>query len=130
METNAVPSSLIAKNLALAIYAIGVLAVLVLSILFLIGANIVPFPEAMIAYSLREIGVIYLGVGAIPMALAAWAVCRAHNLKNKENGKRTCWLVFAPALVCALPFLYLVGIFVYMAILGISHIISTGGIVG
>ena len=116
-------TSKIAKNLSNIIYAIGVLIFAALVGMWIFGANTVPYPEAMIPYSLREQAFIWLAFGAIPMILASMAVYKFNAVKRSMHRKRNFVLIFAPGFVCGVCLLVILGIFAIMVVQGILHII-------
>ncbi len=111
-----------AKKLANSVYALGLAAFLVLAGFVLFGAGIVPSPEAMIAWSMREIAFVGLAFGAIPMVLAGVAVYRLNEVKQSEHKRRNSILIFAPGLLCGACLLFVLGLLAFMMIQAIMHV--------
>jgi hypothetical protein len=90
-----------AKIISNAVYGIGavICAALVCGLSF--GGNIIPFPDSMLASSLREIASFWLAFGSIPMILSCMAVYKFNGIKNATHKKRNFIFIFLPGFVCA-----------------------------
>ena len=124
---NMVASKKIAKTLSNAVYSIGVVIFIFLLCLVLFGTSIIPNPDAMIPWSMREIAFVGLAIGAIPMFLACMAVYKLNDIKQSMHNKRNSLLVFLPGFLCGVCLLVVIGLIVIMFIQALLHISSIGG---
>ena len=99
----------IISNLA---YGVGVVIFAALVLLYIFGANYVPFPNNMLPISLREIAFEYAAIGAIPMIVACIAVYHFNDVKKSSHKKRNTLIIFFPGAVCGICFLFIAGIFI------------------
>ena len=81
---------------ARALYAAGTLVVLVLAVVAALRVPAVPFPAAMLPMTLGELATVWLALGTLPMAAAAWLLRRYGEVR----GRYAC-LVWLPAVTCA-----------------------------
>ena len=109
----------IISNLA---YGIGVAIFAALVLLYIFGANYVPFPNNMLPISLREIAFEYAAFGAIPMIVACIAVYHFNDVKKSSHKKRNTLIIFFPGAVCSICFLYMAGIILIMIVKAILHV--------
>jgi hypothetical protein len=109
-----------ARNLANAIYSVGMFIVLCLGVMALFGSSKAINPEAMIPFTWRESAFIWLAAGCIPMLLACMAVYKFNDLKASLHKKRNFTLIFLPGFICAACVLYFIGVLLYAYILMFS----------
>ena len=101
------------KIIANIIYSFGVLCFLILAGMFLFGGDIVPNPNAMIPSSLSLSGVLGMAIGFIPLLIVTFSVRRLNEVKKSTQAKLWTALLFLPAGLCGLCFLFFVGLFFY-----------------
>lgn len=104
--------SKILKIISDAIYSIGVIIVLLLIALAVFGSNEYRDPTAMIPLTWKQLAIIWLAFGAIPMLLACIAVYKFNDIKISLHKKRNFFLVFLPGFICSGCILYWIGSFV------------------
>ena len=112
-----------AKIISNLVYSVGVVIFVTLVLLYIFGANYVPFPNNMLPSSLREIAFEIAAFGAIPMIAACLAVYRFNDVKKSSHKKRNTVIIFFPGAVCGVCFLFIIGLIVIMifqAILDVS----------
>jgi len=105
-----------------AIYIIGVAVLLTLLTFYIIGANMVPYPEAMIPWSMRDIAFMGLAIGAIPMGIACVAVYHFNRLRQSPKKTFKTILLFAPGVVCGICLLVAAG---FIAFIMMKFLIET-----
>ena len=103
-----------AKIVSNVAYSIGVVIFATLALMYIFGANYVPFPNNMLPLSLREIAFEYAAFGAIPMIAACIAVYRFNDVKKSSHKKRNTVIIFFPGIVCGICFLFIIGVIVLM----------------
>ena len=109
----------IISNLA---YSVGVVIFATLVLLYIFGANYVPFPNNMLPLSLREIAFEYAAFGAIPMLGACIAVYHFNDVKKSSHKKRNTVMIFFPGAVCGVCFLFITGTIVLMLVKAVFHV--------
>jgi hypothetical protein len=100
------------KYLSRFFYILGASIALTLIVVFIFGAHSVPYPLAMIPYTWREIAVLWLAFGTLPMLGACYALRKFGDLPEKLTPRRQFLLVFSPGFVCAACALLLLGLFI------------------
>ena len=118
-----IDASKIAKIIANTVYLLGTLVFAILICLFIFGADYVPFPDAMLPSSMREIAFIWLAIGTTPMLLSCIAVYRFNNIKESEHTKRILILIFLPAFLCGICLLVVLALIAMMMFQGFVHIL-------
>ncbi len=113
-----------AKVVSNTVYAIGAVIFAVLIGLVIFGAEIIPDPNAMIAWSMREAAVVGLAVGTIPMLFACMAVYKFNGIKQSTHKARNLFLIFLPAFICGACLLICIGIWVTMMAQAVLHVLS------
>ncbi len=98
------------KIISDAIYSVGVIIVLCLIALALFGSNEYRDPTAMIPFTWKELAIIWLAFGTIPMLLACMAIYRFNAIKNSTHKKRNFILIFLPGFICAACALFGIGV--------------------
>ena len=105
-----------AKIISNLVYSVGVVIFVTLVLLYIFGANYVPFPNNMLPLSLREIAFEYAALGAIPMLVACIAVYRFNDIKKSAQKKRSMAIIFFPGAVCGICFIFTAGTIVLMIV--------------
>ena len=111
-----------AKIISNLVYSVGVVIFVTLVLLYIFGANYVPFPNNMLPLSLREIAFEYAAFGAIPMIAACIAVYRFNDVKKSSHKKRNTIIIFFPGVVCGICLLFIAGIILLMIVKAILHV--------
>lgn len=106
------------------VYGIGVAIFVVLAVVYILGANYVLYPDAMLPSTVSEIAFIGVAVGAFPMTVMSIAVYRLNGIKEKANKKLYRIIIFFPSIVCGGCFLFLVGLGVFVYIKALTEHIS------
>ena len=104
------------KPLSRALYALGTLAVLVLSTAVLLQISWVPFPNAMLPATLGELAVGWLAAGTLAMAAAAWLLRRYGQVSIRRPA-----LVWLPVLPCAACALYWAAVIIIALAKSVLH---------
>ena len=103
------------------VYVTGCLICVTLLITIAFGTKVVPYPDAMIPYSLSAMAFITLGIGFIPMFLASLFYYKTHSFSSQNNPKLKLTLIFLLSGVCGLCFLVLVGFILYFIVIGLIN---------
>ncbi len=98
------------------LYALGTLAAAVLTVLALLRAPWVPFPDAMLPMTLGELAAAWLAAGTLPMALAVRLLRRHGGLRLRRPA-----LLWLPVLPCALCALYISAVLVIALAKSVLH---------
>lgn len=104
------------KNLITAIYALGVIIVVILLALIMSRSHIVLFPDAMLPMELHELSSTWLAFGFIPMIIFSILFYEIHEISESNHKIRNAVLVYLPAAVCLISVLF------WMCIWGIGII--------
>jgi len=105
-----------AKIVSNSIYAFGCVIFLALACFALFGASLVPYPDAMIPYSMRDYAVVGLAMGSIPFLFASMAVYKFNLIKQNLHKKRNFLLIFSPCFLCGICLLFIIGLIGFMLI--------------
>lgn len=97
------------KLLVNILYVIGTMIVVVLSVIFLLHINFVPFPEAMLPAQLWELAVNWLAMGCIPMLIACVGMYTVNDVHTSAHAGRNTVLIFLPGMVCLCSLLFVAG---------------------
>jgi hypothetical protein len=108
------------------IYSIGIVIFTALVGFYLFGAGIVPYPDAMIPYSMRDFSFVGLAIGSIPMFIAAMAVYKFNQVKQSIHRKRNFLLLFSPVFICGFCLVFLIGLYIVMMVMTLLHINGIG----
>ena len=119
MKTNVV-----AKITINIIYGFGLLCLIISIGCLAFGADIVPYPEAMIPSSLSYYGFFAMACGFIPFAITTHIVYRLNGIKDFPNYKIRRFFLFLPSAICGVCFLIFAGIVLYM--MGSAWLRATG----
>lgn len=111
-----------AKIVSNSVYGIGVAIFVTLVLLFIFGADCVPYPDNMLPYTLRDIAFLFAAFGAIPMIVACFAVYTLNDVKSSARKKRNAVMIFAPGVICGVCFLIVVGFLAVMLVRAMVHI--------
>ena len=99
-----------AKIIITAHYCLGVLCVLALAVLFIVGQDKVPAPDAMIPYTISEGATVILAFGAFPMTVVSILMLKTYEIKKTAHRIRNSLLIFIPDAFCAAALLFWFGV--------------------
>ena len=97
-------------------YLIGIAIFVALAGFALFGENLVPFPDAMVPWSMRDYAFVGLAIGSIPMLLACMALYKFNNIKSKKHKKILFPIIFLPCFICTACALFLIGFIIYLVV--------------
>ncbi len=115
------------KILLTVIYVIGVGCNLYLLLTMCLHPNHVGDPAAMLPMTDFEWAFVMMAIGFLPMAASALATVWVYDLKQTRHPRRNSVLILIPAIIDAIPFVFMVGLVIVMIaeacleILGILH---------
>lgn len=113
------------KILLTVIYVIGVGCNLYLLLMMCLHPNHVEDPAAMLPMTDFEWAFVMMAIGFLPMAASALATVWVYDLKQTRHPRRNSVLILIPAIIDAIPFVFMVGLVIvmiveaYLEILGI-----------
>ena len=107
-----------AKRISNGVYALGIAVFLALVCLVAFGANLVPNPDAMIPWSMRDIAFVGLAAGSVPMLFACMSVYKYNRIRETAKKKRNFFLIFLPCFLCGVCLLVCVGFLIVMLAMG------------
>lgn len=113
------------KILLTVIYVIGVGCNLYLLLMMCLHPNHVEAPDAMLPMTDFERAFVMMAIGFLPMAASVLSTVWVYDLKQTRHSRRNCVLIFLPAIIDAIPFVFMVGLVIvmiveaYLEILGI-----------
>lgn len=115
------------KILLTAVYVMGVGCNLSLLLLMCLHPRHVAAPDAMLPMTDFERAFVMMAIGFLPMAASALSMAWAYDLKHTLHRRRNTVLVLLPAVIDAVPFVFMVGLVLVMLaealleILGLIH---------
>lgn len=98
------------------IYVIGVGCNLYLLLTMCLHPNHVEAPDAMLPMTDFERAFVMLAIGFLPMAASAFSMMWVYGLKQTRHPRRNGVLIFLPAIVDAIPFVFMVGLAIVMIV--------------
>lgn len=107
------------------IYIIGIGLSVYYGVKFCLQSDHVSAPDAMIPFTDSEIAFTRIAMGCPLMMLSAVSMWWVYDLKHTQHFRRNSVLIFLPAVIDAIPFLFLVGFVIvliieaYLEVLGI-----------
>lgn len=111
-----VKKSKLLKIIFTIIYVIGIGFTVYYGVRFCMQSDHVSAPDAMIPFTDSEIAFTRMAMGCPLMMLSALSMMWVYDLKNAQHSRRNIFLIFLPAIVDAIPFLFLVGLVIFMII--------------
>lgn len=107
------------------IYVIGIGFTVYYAVRFGLQSDHVAYPDAMIPFTDSEIAFTRMAMGCPLMMLSAFSMMWVYDLKHTQHPRRNSVLIFLPAVIDGIPFLFVVGFIIvliieaYLEVLGI-----------
>ena len=99
------------KTAVTTLYIFGAAIVVLLAGVFLSHSGYVPFPDAMLQFTLYELAAIWLAIGALPMLAACFLMRRVYGTRGGKTA-----LLFLPGALCAAALLFWLGVLGLMTV--------------
>ena len=112
------------KMLLTVMYVIGIGCNLYLLLLMCLHPDHVAAPDAMLPMTDAERAFVMMAAGFLPMAGAACSVAWVYDLKHTLHRRRNLFLVLLPAIIDAVPFVFMVGLVLVMLVEALLEVLG------
>ena len=102
------------KILLTVIYVMGIGGNLSLLLMMCLHPHHVAAPDAMLPMTDFERAFVMMAIGFLPMAVSALSMVWVYDLKHSLHRRRNIVLVLLPAVIDAVPFVFMVGLVMVM----------------
>lgn len=112
------------KMLLTVMYVIGIGCNLSLLLMMCLHPNHVAAPDAMLPMTDFARAFVMMAIGFLPMAASAFSMVWVYDLKKSLHRRRNIFLVLLPAVIDAVPFVFMVGLVLVMLVEALLEVLG------